>query len=197
MTANPENAARIAARCLEIFDAGEPRNAADIAEALMSLPEIPMHSPDHHFLVPAALLTAANLVSGDRERLDAGLAEAARRASQVPGGVCGSFGCCGAAVGAGIFCSVWNRTCALSKTGWAAANETTARALSAIASVEGPRCCKRVTYLAVGAVLASSKELLGLDLGEMPAVVCRRCGQNRECRGPACPFFPKRAEAKT
>ena len=64
------------------------------------------------------------------------------------------------------------------------------RCLEAVASVEGPRCCTRVTYLAVTAVMAASKELLGLDLGETPAVTCAHFAKNRECRGAACPFFP-------
>lgn len=191
MLPNPAQAAALEKRCLALYDAGEPLSAVAIADDLMSLPDFAMHTPDHHVLVPCALLTAAHLRAGKgREALAADLKKAAERAAIVPGGTCGNYGCCGAAVGGGIFAAVWNKTSPMSKAGWAAGNAMTARCLEAIASVEGPRCCKRVTYLAVTAVMVASKELLGLDLGEVPTVTCAHFAKNRECRGTACPFFP-------
>lgn len=191
MTGNPEEMENLQKLCLDLFDRGETLSATEVASRLLDEPALPMHSPDHHFLVPAALLTAAHMHAGSsRQALEQALKLAFQRAQNVPGGICGQYGCCGAAVGAGLFASVWNGTTPLSKTGWAAANELTARCLAAVASVEGPRCCKRVTYLAVGEAERSAEELLGVSLGEGKKPVCSHFSHNRECRGTACPFFP-------
>lgn len=177
--------------CLAIFQTGGRESAPEIAEQLMELPGLPMHSPYHHFLLAAALLTSAALRTGMEEsQYRRKMTQAKERAAQVPGGYCGQFGCCGAAVSAGIFASVWQNSAPTKKSGWAEGNFITARALEYIASVEGPRCCKRVTWLSLQGVLPAIRELLGLDLGEVGDHRCRFHDQNRECLGAACPFFP-------
>ena len=181
---------QIEACCLELMEAGKPLGVVEVADTLMALPDLPMHCPYHHFLVLAALLTAARLRSGGTsEQLVTDLKKAMERAGEIPGGICGNYGCCGAAVGAGIFAAVWMRTTPLSKSGWATANAVTARCLAEIAAVEGPRCCKRVTYLTLRAAIPAARELLELDLGTFPELRCAYHAQNRECRGRACPFF--------
>lgn len=183
--------------CISAFEAEEPIGVFSLCENIMDDPKLPMHCPYHHYLIPAVLLTVAGKISGETaEMLQKRLKTARVRAGTVPGGCCGQFGCCGAAVGAGIFACVWQGSTPLSKTGWAAGNEMTARCLSASASVEGPRCCKRVTYLTLSAALSAAKELLGLDLGEIPEHTCHHFSQSRECRGTACPFFPKKKKAE-
>lgn len=178
-------------KCLSIFQAGGRESAPEIAEQLLELPGLPLHSPYHHFLLAAALLTSAALCTGMEEReYCRKMTQAKDRAAQVPGGYCGQFGCCGAAVSAGIFASVWQNSAPTKKSGWAEGNLITARALEQIASVEGPRCCKRVTWLGLQGALAAIRELLGLDLGQVKGHRCRFHDQNRECLGEACPFFP-------
>ena len=71
----------------------------------------------------------------------------------------------------------------------------TARCLSSIASVEGPRCCKRVTYLTLSAALPAAREFLGLDLGEIPEHTCHHFSQSRECRGNRLPVLPKKEKS--
>ncbi len=189
---DPQQMDLLEAACLSLFDEGIPRSALHVADALMDLPELPMHCPGHHYLLPAALLTAAHLYCGNpRDKLRADLTLAKQRASIIPGGVCGQYGCCGAAVGAGIFACIWQKTAPLSRKGWAAGNQITARCLASIAEVEGPRCCKRVTYLTLSAAVPAAKELWGLDLGENTAVRCRHYPKNRECRKLDCPFYPE------
>ena len=179
-------------QCFSCFRAGAPTGALEIAESIMDCPDLPMHCPYHHYVTAASLLTAAALSTGSGEdKLRTQLKKARERAGAIPGGYCGQFGCCGAAISAGIFASVWQNTTPMSRKGWATGNEVTARALSAIASAEGPRCCKRVTYLALSAAIPAAKELLGVDVGEFSGVTCHHFGDNRECLGVACPFFPK------
>jgi len=188
-----EHMDQIENRCLELLDSGEILGAVEIASRLMALPGLPMHCPYHHFLVPAALLTAARMhTDGDRKALARQLKVARERAGIIPGGMCGQFGCCGAAIGAGVFAAVWLGTTPMSHNGWAAVNAVTARCLAEVASVEGPRCCKRVTWLAVRAAVPAARELLAVNLGELSDVHCGHFSKNRECRGESCPFFPKR-----
>lgn len=194
MLPNPDRMEKIRAYCMELMEQGEPLGAIEIANRLMKLPELPMHSPYHHFLVPAALLTAARLADGNHEALEKDLAVAMERSGQIPGGICGLYGCCGAAIGAGIFASIYQKTTPTSKRGWAADNAMTARCLQSVASVEGPRCCKRVTWLTLQAAIPAAKELLGVDLGTVSNISCEYYTNNRECRGKDCPFFPAEDE---
>ncbi len=179
--------------CLSIFDAGAPRQPVEIAERLMDCESIAMHCPEHHFIVPAALLTATRLAQGaPREALEKDLSLAAQRASKVAGGFCGSWGCCGAAVGCGIFAAVLTGSAPKKEADWAQVNQMTARCLENVASVGGPRCCKRVTYLSISEAIRQSPALLGLALGEVPEITCRRFMNSKECRGVNCPYFPKK-----
>ena len=179
------------ALCLEAFDRGGPVAPLDMLETMMSLPGVEMHTPEHHFMVPAALLTAAHSVSGrDRAVLERALHAALNRSKRVPGGSCGDRGCCGAAVGAGIFAALWLKTTPKSAAHWADANRFTSRCLEHIAAVDGPRCCKRVSYLAIEAAVPLARDMLGLDLGEPPRAACTRFARNAECLHAACPYFP-------
>ena len=191
MLPDPQQMDLIAGQCLAMAEEGSPRPALSIVQQLMDLPDVPMHSPIHHFLLPAALLTAAQLTTGgSREKLTPLLKKARERAGGIPGGFCGQCGACGAAIGVGIFCSVWLKTEPKSKSGWALGNLLTARCLEAVASVEGPRCCKRDIYLTLQAALPAIREELGLDLGEAAPITCQHHQNNADCRREACPFYP-------
>lgn len=158
---------------------------------LMDLQGLPMHCPEHHFIVPAALLLAAHRGAGmAREKVGQDLHTAMMRGKTVPGGFCGNCGCCGAAVGAGMFLSVWLATNPKSNENWALVQRMTACALERIAAVEGPRCCKRVTFFALEAARTFCKTELAMDLAGTPKIVCKYSSNNQECRHTACPFFP-------
>jgi hypothetical protein len=128
--------------------------------------------------------------SESREALEEMLDTAKVRSMQVPGGVCGNFGTCGAGVGAGIFMSVWTQTTPVSGKTWQWCNELTGRCLQKIASVEGPRCCKRTSYLSVSESVPYINEKLGLHLQNSPRVVCKYYEKNKECRHGECPYYP-------
>jgi hypothetical protein len=166
-----------------------------IATALMRHPALKLHGPEHHFLVPAALLAA--LANARREpsvkpRL---LAEARRRSGAVPGGMCGYQGACGAAVGVGIFVSIATGATPLAREAWGAANLATGRALAVVGALGGPRCCKRTTWMALLSGIRTARAVLGVRLeGRGPP--CEHSGRNAECLGEPCPFHPaRRADA--
>ena len=164
----------------------------ELALFLMRHPSVKMHGPEHHFLVPAVLLTSYSLVAGERERLPDRLQKARERARDVKGGFCGSHGDCGAAVGTGIFVSVLSGATPLSKVEWRLSNLMTSRSLHDIALAGGPRCCKRNTYLAILAAVAFVREEWGLDLPVKQDPVCDFSDLNRECLGLECRFYRDR-----
>ena len=157
------------------------------AMELMRIGEVKMHGPEHHFLVPAALLGAG--LRGDPERRRALLAMARERAAAVPGGFCGLQGACGAAIGVGIFVSVLTGAPPLSRAEWRLANRATARALGVIAAHGGPRCCKRNTYLAIRTTAELACAELGLKLSVEESVRCEHAARNAECLHDECPFY--------
>ena len=171
----------------------ESRDPIAIARALMADPFVHMHGPEHHVLVGAALLTAWHN-SGGQGDFPAALAELARRGEQVPGGACGFWGCCGAAVSAGIFFSVAAGATPLAGESWGLANRTTAAALQAIGDIGGPRCCKRDSFTAILQAADLCRRELGVDMEIPERVVCGFFPQNRECLGRRCPYHPAEKE---
>ena len=147
-----------------------------------------MHGPEHHVLVGSALLTAYYNVTG-KPGLEAALEKMQQRGKQVPGGTCGFFGCCGAAVSAGIFGAIVLESTPLSEETWGKANLLTSQCLANEAKVGGPRCCKRNTYLSILTAVQFCREELGVELPRPARTVCRFSHKCRECLGKKCPFF--------
>ena len=137
-------------------------------------------------MVGAALLTAYKN-SGGKIDLSRALREMFRRGKGVPGGACGFWGACGAAVSAGIFVSIVTMASPLAVEPWGLANLATARALERIGALGGPRCCKRNSYTAVLAAVEFAKEKLGVVMETTP-VICTRSAKNSECIGKRCPY---------
>lgn len=161
----------------------------DIARRMMENKFIHMHGPEHHYLVPAALLTAYKNAGG-RLDLERTLALARQRAAKVPGGICGLWGSCGAAIGSGIFVSLATGATPMSGEPWSLANEMTSRSLAAIAAHGGPRCCKRDTWLATLAAVDFSRERLGVTMTRPDSIECSFFPANPSCKEAACLFFP-------
>ncbi len=180
-------------KCFDLFRE-QRTDIYEMAEELMDIKEIPMHYPYHHYIVPAVLLTACHTAKGGSyEELVQMLDTAEQRAKNILGGFCGFYGACGAGVGVGIFYSVFQGITPLSHDGWAAANQATADALSAIASVEGPRCCKRCCFLALSSAKKTIEEKLGISLSMPEQIQCKYHDRNLDCRKEACPFYEKEA----
>lgn len=162
----------------------------ELAVFLMRHPEVRMHGPEHHFLVPAVLLTTYSIATGARDHLGEWLKKARDRARQVKGGSCGLLGDCGAAVGTGIFVSVVTRATPLSKDGWRLSNLMTSQSLHDIALAGGPRCCKRNTSLAILAAVSFVVGQWGVAIPIREGHTCEFSPLNRECRKLECPFYP-------
>ena len=132
------------------------KNPIEIMQKIMEDPYIYMHGPEHHVMAGAALLAAYHNCGGKLD-LPAALQEMKERGSQVPGGVCGFWGCCGAGISTGIYMSIITKATPLSGKSWGLSNCMTARALQAIGEIGGPRCCKRDTFTAVKEAVQMTK----------------------------------------
>lgn len=166
------------------------RNPIEITQKIMADPYIYMHGPEHHVMAGAALLAAYHNSGGEVD-LDWALAEMKERGGQVPGGVCGFWGCCGAGVSTGIYMSIITKATPLSGKSWGLSNRMTSRALNAIGEIGGPRCCKRDTFTAVKEAVQMTKEELGIEM-ELPEKI--ECGfhvENQQCLRGKCPYHPK------
>jgi hypothetical protein len=174
--------------------ASDATDPVALATMLMRHPSVKLHGPEHHYLVPAALVTALCNARGDAAAKPRLLAEARRRSDGVAGGSCGFQGACGAGVGVGIFVSLATGATPVRREGWGAANRATGRALTVIGEVGGPRCCKRTTWLSLLTGVRVAREALGVKLGGRgPA--CGWSEVNAECLAQGCPFHPARREA--
>ncbi len=95
------------------------RNPIEILERMMDMPFCHTHGPEHHTLVGTALLTAYHNAGGKIDLLPA-LKEMAARGRKVPGGACGFWGSCGAAISSGMFISIISGATPLSNEPWGA-----------------------------------------------------------------------------
>ncbi len=160
----------------------------ELALTLMRNPNVKMHGPEHHFLVPAVLLAAYYNIKKEYGMKTTKLRMAKKRALNVLGGFCGFYGNCGAAVGTGIFISLITDANPLSVAEWKLSNLVTARSLLTIAEHGGPRCCKRNTYLALMKAVEFLKEQLNFTVKIRSGHKCEFYGLNNECLQQNCPF---------
>ncbi len=163
------------------------RNPIEIALEIMANPYIYMHGPEHHVMVGAVLLTAYHN-SGGKIQLKEALEEMKERGSQVPGGVCGFWGCCGAGISAGIYMSIATGATPLAGRSWGLSNRTTAKALEEIGKLGGPRCCKRDTYTAIRVAVEMTRKELGIEMICPDKIVCSFSPENQQCLKKACPY---------
>lgn len=157
-----------------------------IIEKMMALPFCHMHGPEHHVMVGAALLTAYRNAGGQID-LEKALSEMINRGKKVPGGACGFWGACGAGISSGMFISIISESTPLANEPFALSHRMTARSLTSIAEVGGPRCCKRDSFLSILAAIDFVKENFGVEM-ERPRISCTHYMNNNQCIGKRCPF---------
>jgi hypothetical protein len=157
-----------------------------IIEEMMSMPFCHMHGPEHHVMVGAALLTAYKNAGG-RLDLEKALLEMMERGKSVPGGACGFWGACGAGISSGMFIAIISGSTPLKNEPFALSHKMTAKSLSAIGDIGGPRCCKRDSYLSILSAIDFVRENLGIEM-EKSEVICSRSVHNNQCIGKRCPF---------
>lgn len=164
------------------------KNPIEMVQEMMDNPYIYMHGNEHHIMVGAALIAAYRNAGGEVDLLPA-LEEMESRGGKYPGGSCGFWGCCGAAVSAGMFLSIVTGTTPLSGKSWGLANQITAEALGRIGELGGPRCCKRNSFTAIRAAVEFVREKLGVAMELPEKIECRYYMENQQCLRTRCPYF--------
>ena len=176
--------------CLAQYRDGTAMKVDEVMKRLMDIEGVPMHYPNHHFIMPAGLLTLAAIEKGaDESELSQWLETAEERAKTVPGGFCGNCGTCGSAVGVGIFISVLTGATPMAVENWQWANEATGKCLIKISQYPGPRCCKRTTFLAAAEGVPYINEKCGLHFAVNDEIECNYHIKNATCLEAECPFY--------
>lgn len=162
-------------------------NPIEIAAGMMHSPYIHIHGNEHHVLVGAALLTAYHNAGGDIN-LEKALMEMEKRGKQVPGGACGFWGACGAAISSGMFISIVSGSTPLKQEEWGLSNLMTSKSLCSIGEIGGPRCCKRDSFLSIRNAVDFCAENFGVRMQLPDKIVCEFSKFNNQCIGKRCPF---------
>jgi len=180
---------------IEFCEKTRQKEAAAIAFKLMNDKWIKMHGPEHAFLVAAVLITAYKNrgynANNGKWSFEATLEEAKKRASKIPANSCGYWGCCGEAIGSGIFASLVLKASPMTISERAGANMITSRVLEQIAMYGGPRCSKRESMIAILVTSQFTEEYWAKPLTDFEGIECIFFERNADCIKGRCPFFPK------
>lgn len=163
----------------------------EIADEIMSHPSFKMYGPEHHVLVPVAVLTAirnTECLKPDGNKVsNKDIKEAIRRASKIPGGWCGFYGSCGSGMGSGIAVSIFTSATPSTDIPRSLANKTTSGALRKIAD-NLEHCCKRSVRISIAEALQTLNKEFDLQLFST-AKSCKFSSKNEKCEGRNCPVF--------
>ncbi len=170
------------------------KNPIEMAKTIMMHPIMPMHGPEHHAMIAAVLVTAYKNLTGKAS--DEDIKEAIRRGATVPGGYCGLYGTDAAAIATGIALSIILKSSPLTDHERRTANIMTSRALAAIASNRGVRCCKRSTFASIEAAIQYFREVLGVEMEHIPVskLKCEHSHRNKQCSYAECRYYAGKME---
>jgi len=170
----------------EVLERGHSSDPVAIFEQVVAHPSVPMHGPEHHVIVPAVIVSAVKNAGYNTPR-DA-IDKVIGRAVKVPGGWCGLYGDCGAAVGTGIAVSVLTEATPLTGKPRTLALGATSQALARMLDGQ-PRCCKKASRTAILSTIDYLHDRLGIDLIRTENTKCHYTIRNRECARSDCPYF--------
>lgn len=162
-------------------------NPADVAEELIAKCGVSGNSP--HPLTTAAFLIAYKNFTKKINEIE--IMNAVMRAAEVPGGWCGYYGTCGAAVGLGVAFAEILKSNPMSDSERSISNMVTAEALKQIADLGGPRCCTSSVRAALESGIESAEKYLGIIFPEKKKnyVKCWMSDFNNDCRKKRCRFY--------
>ena len=177
----------------QVIDSTKSKDPAQIAETVMSHPAVPMHGPEHHAIVPGSIVAAVR--NAGYPVPEGAVEKAIARGAKFPGGWCGFYGDCGAAVGVGIAVSVLTGATPLTGKQRSLAMEATSYALSKLID-DQPRCCKRMSRKAIKAAVEFLKDRLDISLDTGKLVSCNYSYRNKECLKNECVYYSE-SESKS
>ena len=161
-----------------------------LLQLIRSHPSIPMHGPEHHSMIPGIFLACYRNCGGDIGSKE--ILTGINRGADVPGGVCGFWGTCGAAIGIGIGVSTILAATPITPGPRQLAQTFSSRILAILAGFKGGRCCQRETYIALTEAAKLSAELLSIPLQANAELHCDQYLHNKECIRKQCPLWEQR-----
>jgi hypothetical protein len=170
----------------KLLKASASKDPLELFEKIVAHPSVSMHGPEHHAIVAAVLVAAAR--NSDPSIPFKAVQSALDRGEKVPGGWCGFYGACGAAIGVGVAVSVLTRATPLTGETRTLALKATAAALDGMADGD-PRCCKRAGRKSIEAAVEYLDRNLGIVLSKGKGIKCRYSHRNRECPKGLCSYF--------
>ena len=177
---------------IQLLHNSDEKDPGKLFAQIVALESVHMHGPEHHAIVASVLLTAYKNNGGDID-LDKSLKYAIKRGAKVPGGICGLWGSCGAAIGAGIYASILARSNPLDADAWSIPQVLTSKCLEAIAKIGGPRCCKRTSRIAIETAVQFTKENFGVGM-PLDYYPCTFHETNNECIHERCPYYREKKD---
>jgi hypothetical protein len=160
-----------------------------LAVDLMNSPVVMLHGSEHHFIVPAVLLTCVANALDIKDSLSEKLELAEKRCySEIPTLCNFNKGLCGAAMGTGIFLSIFNNQTNATDDEWSLSNSIVSASLKKISENISHRCCKRDTYISLQAAVEFLKEKYAIDL-TMSEARCTFSLRNHTCRREECNYY--------
>ena len=155
---------------------------------IRSHPAVPVNGPEHHYMVPAIILSTYKNLGGDvtPDMIQAGI----QRGRQVSGGYCGFMGVCGAAIGVGTAFSLILEANPIKPLERRQVQTVTQKVLAEISKLEAARCCQRDSWIALTEAARLSDHYLPIKLKADKKLVCRQQAKNKECIKDACPLWP-------
>lgn len=157
-----------------------------IADLIMHHPGIASYGIQHHWVVaPSALAALRNLgyIQFDANKMKALI----NRMDDLPFGVCGNRGDCGASLGAGIAMSAITELGFHTDKERSLMLETTARALLKLSAMPGVRCCKQSVYCALESVNEILHNYMGFGWTNVKPV-CTFSSVLKDCKTTDCPY---------
>lgn len=164
------------------------KDLIEIFEIIAHKDYIRIHGPEHHILDGAALLTAFHNAGGNIE-LKPALTDLMQRGLSMPGATCGMWGVCGAVSSMGAALSIIDGTGPLSTDdSWGNHMNFTSSALTELAKVGGPRCCKRDAFLSFKEAIKYLNENYNVEIPSRN-ITCEFSPKNEQCIADKCPFW--------
>ena len=120
---------------------------------------------------------------------DADITTAMDRGKGVPGGSCGFWGGCGAALGAGIGFGVILKSSPVTPAQRQLVQQLTGDLICGLGGIEAARCCQREIWSVLKKAAELSARILPIPLQANGDTRCRQMHLNKECPGSICPWF--------
>ena len=158
-----------------------------LINTIRSHPAVPLHGPEHHFAVPGVIVATYRNLGGDLG--DADITAAMDRGKGVPGGSCGFWGGCGAALGAGIGFGVILKSSPVTPAQRQMVQALTGNLIGGLGSIEAARCCQREIWSVLKKAAELSERILPIPLQADGDTRCRQMHLNKECPGEVCTWF--------